>query len=166
MPENLKSNSFIATAKNLLNIHNGLNNFYNEPLAAKLLSSMGTMIPDPAVCECLNAVIICVTGNGYGVSNNAQGYLQAILDGITTTKWILYLKDLPRNATLLHQLGYIEGRLDPVEIWCHEISKRNLQNLVFTEKWINVFLEQSANNNKTAVRNMAAAQYRQINGIK
>lgn len=64
-----------------------VNNFYNEPLAAKLLVSMGTMIPDPAVYECLNAVIICITGNGYGVSENTQDYLQTILDRITTTKW-------------------------------------------------------------------------------
>ena len=60
VPENLKSNSFKATAKNLIKVHDALNNFYNEPLAAKLLSSMGTMIPDPAVYDCINSVLICI----------------------------------------------------------------------------------------------------------
>jgi hypothetical protein len=32
VPENLKSRSFINVAKNLMSIHNGINNFYNEPL--------------------------------------------------------------------------------------------------------------------------------------
>lgn len=166
VPENLKSNSFISTAKNLLNVHNGLNNFYNEPLAAKLLASMGTMIPDPAVYECLNATIICITGNGYGVSDNAQDYLQSILNNMTVTKWELYLKDLPRNSVLLHQLGYINGKVNPVLRWCQEIvSKRNLNKLVFSEKWINDFLTYSANCEEDIVRKMARDQYRKINGM-
>ena len=76
-----------------MNVHDGLNNFYNEPLAAKLLASMGTMIPDPAVFECINAVLVCVTGNSYGVSDKAQEYLQAILNGILV-RWHLVINGL------------------------------------------------------------------------
>ncbi len=165
VPENLKSNSFIATAKNLMNVHDGLNNFYNEPLAAKLLASMGTMIPDPAVFECINAVLVCVTGNSYGVSVKAQEYLQTILNGMTIPKWELYLKDLPKNSTLLHQLAYVHGINDSVPRWCNEIINRNLNQMVFSDKWINDFLWYSAKQDYDMVRKMAEKQYCRINNI-
>ena len=133
VPENLKSNSFIATAKNLMNVHNGINNFYNEPLAAKLLASMGTMIPDHAVYDCLNSVFVCVTGNQYGVSNGAQDDLQGILNGLTIPKWELFFKDLPKNDVLMHHLGFVLGTNDPVQRWCKEISNRELNKMCFSD---------------------------------
>ncbi len=164
VPENLKSNSFISSAKNLLNTHNGINNFYNEPLAAKMLASMGTMIPDPAVYECLNATLICVMGNEYEHSWDAQEYLQQILDGVTTVKWELYLRDLSRNSELLFQIAYVgtEGR--NVKRWCDEIEKRGLHKLRFNETWINQFLLQSSDSNYRAVRRLARERYDQIQG--
>lgn len=159
VPENLKSNSFKAAARKLISVHNGLNNFYNEPLSAKLLSSMGTMIPDPAVHDCLNAVLICVTGNAYGISLEAQEYLQIILNGMTLTKWELYLKDLPRNVELLAQLAFVNGTNDPVPRWCEEVKKRNLNQMNFINSWIKDFLEKSARSEYESVRNMAKQQY-------
>lgn len=164
VPENLKSNSFISAAKNLLSVHNGLNNFYNEPLSAKLLASMGTLIPDPALYECLNATIICVLGNSYEHAFNAQTYLQSILDGVTTTKWELYLKDLPLNAELLYELGYVGTESRNVGRWCNEISKRSLFNLNFSNPWIKEFLVASGKQRYGEVRTMAKNQYNKIKG--
>lgn len=166
VPENLKSNSFKMTAKNLINVHDGFNNFYNEPLAAKLLSSMGSMIPDPAVYDCINAVLICVTGNEYGISIEAQPYLQSILNGMTIPKWELYLKDLPKNTELLRQIAFVKGKNDSVPRWCSEIRKRNLNQMNFTDSWITEILGRSANFEYEIVRRMAKSQYYKINNIE
>ncbi len=165
VPENLKSNSFKATAKNLIKVHDALNNFYNEPLAAKLLSSMGTMIPDPAVYDCINSVLICITGNEYGVSRDAQPYLQEVLNGMTIPKWELYLKDLSKNTELLRQIAFVNGINDSVPRWCEEVRKRNLNQLNFSEPWIMEFLLRSANCDYDVVRTMAKNQYYKINNI-
>ncbi|MCI6868076.1 MAG: hypothetical protein MR871_09060 [Lachnospiraceae bacterium] len=164
VPENLKSNSFISAAKNLLSMHNGINNFYNEPLAAKMLASMGTMIPDPALYECLNATLICVMGNEYEHSWDAQKYLQEILDGVTTAKWELFLRDLSRNSELLFQIAYVGIEERNVKRWCDEIEKRNLQRLAFNDIWINEFLTKSAEFNLKMVRRLARERYTQIKG--
>lgn len=165
VPENLKSNSFKATAKNLLRVHGELNNFYNEPLAAKLLSSMGTMIPDPAVYDCINAVLICITGNEYGVSIEAQPYLQEVLNGVTIPKWELYLKDLSKNTELLGQIAFVKGKNDSVPRWCEEVQKRKLNKINFSESWIMSFLLHSSNCEYDVVRTMAKKQYYKINNM-
>lgn len=162
VPENLKSNSFIATAKNLLNVHDAMNNFYNEPLAAKLLASMGTMIPDPAIFECINATIICITGNDYGISDDAQQYLIKILDGMTVPKWTVFLKDISKNSTLLYQLGYVGIRNNPAERWCEIVKNRNLNRIVLGEPWINEFLSASAYDEVEKIKNMARVKYNDI----
>ena len=160
VPENLKSNTFIATAKNLINIHNGYNNYYNEPLAAKLLSSMGTIIPDPAVFECINAVLICITGNRYGISVGAQSYLQKTLDGMTTNKWELYLKDLHMNSELMYQLGFVGGNV--VSNWCDVVNVRKLNKITTSNDWTNRFLKASAEMDIDEVKKQAKKQYRNL----
>lgn len=163
VPENLKSNSFKGIAKNLLSVHEGVNNFYNEPLAAKLLASMGSMIPDPAIFDCMNAILICLTGNAYGVSDGAQPYLNTLLNGLTTPKWELYLKDLPRNIVMMQQLGFVKGPNDPVQRWCLEIKKRDLGRMYFENQWIVEFVGRSAAMEYEAVRKMAQMQYSSLN---
>ena len=160
VPENLKSNSFIATAKNLINIHNGYNNFYNEPLAAKLLSSMGTIIPDPAIYECINAVLICITGNKYGVSDGAQIYLKKILDNMTALKWLLYFKDLPKNSDMMYQLGYVDDNV--VSRWCDVVTNYQLNKLVINDSWTNQLVMASLNKNIVLIRTIAKKRYESL----
>ncbi len=161
VPENLKSSSFINSAKNLLNVHYGINNFYNEPMAAKTLSSMGTMIPDPALFDCVNAVLICLTGNGYGVSDGAVSYLNKILDGLTLQKWELFFKDLSKNKDLLYQFGYVEGAaVRWAKIFNHiNISTLNVNNF---DVWTKEFLEKTAGGNSSSIRNSAKNRYDRI----
>lgn len=58
VPENLKSLTFIETAKKLISVHYGMNNFYNEPKAMKDLSSLGTIIPKPALEIVINSTLL------------------------------------------------------------------------------------------------------------
>lgn len=48
VPENLRSNTFINAAKNVISVHYSTNNFYNEPASIRNLASLGTIIPTPA----------------------------------------------------------------------------------------------------------------------
>ena len=82
VPENLKSLTFIETAKKLISTHYGINNFYNEPKVVKELSSLGTIIPKPALEIVINATLLIKMGNCYGISWSAQEYADKILDSI------------------------------------------------------------------------------------
>lgn len=105
VPESLRSNTFVEAATNLLSVHNGMNNFYNEPSAAKLLFSLGTSIPVPALGKCITATLACKLGNVYGVSDNAQGTIDSILSGLTPDRWEYYLNHvLPADETIIWKL--------------------------------------------------------------
>lgn len=105
VPESLRSNTFIDAADNLLSVHFALNNFYNEPSAAKLLYDLGSSIPVPALGKCITATLACKLGNAYGPSWAAQDTLDAILNGLTPERWEHYLNQvLPVDETILWKL--------------------------------------------------------------
>ena len=161
VPENLKSRSFINAAKNLLSVHYKEFNFYNEPLAAKMLAHMGSGIPDPALTECLNATIICITGNGFGYSRDAQIYLESILDSLTTKKWEKYLKELELNSTLLFQLGFVGNDYRIAQRWSSIVSRRSLNNIIIQNKKIVDFMKVSATNDYRNIKNQAQQLYKE-----
>ena len=105
VPENLRSNSFIKVAKDLLSAHFGINNFYNEPSFAKLLSTMGSSIPAPAFGVCMTSILACKLGNYYGVSWDAQLYLDSLLEKVTPERWKYYCDTvLIKDETILYKL--------------------------------------------------------------
>lgn len=105
VPENLRSNSYIKVAKDLLSAHFGINNFYNEPSYAKLLYNMGTSIPVPALGTCITAILACKIGNAYGFSWDAQPDLDKLLDNIIPERWVYYFdKVFPTDQVILYKL--------------------------------------------------------------
>jgi len=64
---------FSKAARQLRSVHQGLDNFYNEPpFAERLLSlSQQTAVPSSAQQEFVETVVMCAIGNPYGVSNRA-----------------------------------------------------------------------------------------------
>lgn len=105
VPENLRSNTYIIAAKNLLSAHQGMNNFYNEPSKAKYLAQMGNSIPAPAFGNCMTAVLACKLGNSYGISWDAQTYLDEILQTVSKDRWSYYLSSvLPYDRVILYKL--------------------------------------------------------------
>lgn len=106
VPENLRSNSYIKAAKDLLSAHFGMNNFYNEPAYAKVLSEMGSSIPAPAFGTCMTAILACRLGNRYGYSWNAQQYLNVLLDRVSPDRWLYYFETIfPTDETILYKLS-------------------------------------------------------------
>lgn len=127
VPESLRSNTFIEAANLLLSTHFAMNNFYNEPSAAKNLQSLGSSIPVPALGKCLTATLACKLGNVYGVSWNAQGYLDQILDSITPDRWEYYFNQvLPVDEVIIYKLEYDN---DIINRWRDVIIKYNLHEL-------------------------------------
>ncbi|MBO1225457.1 MAG: hypothetical protein JYX80_13625 [Candidatus Scalindua sediminis] len=97
--------SLISVAcKHLLSVHQGVDNFYNEPpFAERLLqlSSQGSM-PDTAKYEFVTTVVTCAVGNPYGTSHAADPYYTRMIKGFTPREVAIML-DLRITSTIVAQ---------------------------------------------------------------
>jgi len=64
---------FYRAVDRLWNVHNGMNNFYNEPPFAERLLELSRQgaVPETVQEQFVQVVMCCNIGNGYGVSNAA-----------------------------------------------------------------------------------------------
>ncbi|MEW5251767.1 hypothetical protein [Microbulbifer discodermiae] len=67
---------FSRAIDRLWNVHNGMNNFYNEPAFAERLLEITQQgaVPETIQDSFVQTVVCCRIGNGYGVSNAAVPY--------------------------------------------------------------------------------------------
>lgn len=127
MPEDLRSNSFVKAAHDLLAAHEGMNNFYNEPGPTKTLEQMGSAIPIPAFPLCMSAVLSVRLGNYWGHSWDAQPAAQAILKRVSPDRWTYYLTQcLPTDDRILYKL-LNEG---PANRWSALVQEFGLTNQI------------------------------------
>lgn len=164
VPESTKSDAYRKTAGLLLEKHKAFDNFYNEPTVAKLLANMGSTIPKAAVISCLTSVLICKMGNSYGVSRQAQEYLDDILSTITTEKWAYFFNNVKSNNELLYELAYVEringeAPNEVLEIWTNLSIQYSFSNLILEDKEISELLHYSANGNYKRVKGIAKRLY-------
>ncbi|KJR42977.1 hypothetical protein MCHI_001118 [Candidatus Magnetoovum chiemensis] len=125
VPEDLRSNSYMQVAHKVLTAHLNFNNFYNEPSPMKFLSEMGSIIPSPALRDCMTAILSVKLGNSYGVSYGAQEYADKLLNNLTDDRWEYFLNDcLPTDGRILEKL--IRG--DIIPRWCKLVSEYDLFN--------------------------------------
>lgn len=111
VPENLRSQSFIAAAKALIDVHYEFDNYYKEPRYVKELASLGTFIPDPATNQCMKAYILVCIGNYYGTSRLAVPIALKELEAITEEKWRAFFdKFLPYDSELISALASSSGK--------------------------------------------------------
>lgn len=103
VPENLRSVTFIKTAKQVIDTHFEFNNFYNEPAIVKKLSSLGSTIPAPALVECIQAYLAVYLGNFYGVSINAAPIAYDELSKLTRERWYYYFEKVIQNDEIILQ---------------------------------------------------------------
>jgi hypothetical protein len=114
VPEDLRSTSFIKAANEIIQAHEGINNYYYEPAPTKTLRDMGSIIPMPAFPICMSAVLTIRMGNLYGYSWDAQGPADAILSTLGADKWIYYFEEcLPNDSRVIYKLT--QGK--PRERW-------------------------------------------------
>ncbi len=105
VPENLRSDTFVKAADQILIAHEGRNNFYNEASPVKNLLKLGSTIPTPALPACISALLCVVLGNSYGTAWSATPDAYRILDSITPERWTYYLdRVLPGDIRILNKL--------------------------------------------------------------
>lgn len=116
VPETTRSTAYRKIAKAYLSIHYEFDNFYNEPIYAKKLNSMGTVIPKFALQDCLQAVIVSKIGNRYDTARDAQAYNNKILDKITKDQWKEFISSyIIEDIHVLQKIFY--GNNDMISRW-------------------------------------------------
>lgn len=161
VPENLRSNSYIKAAKDLLSAHFGMNNFYNEPAYAKVLSEMGSSIPAPAFGTCMTAILACRLGNRYGYSWNAQQYLNVLLDRVSPDRWLYYFETIfPTDETILYKLSSSPELLNRF----HDIVVNyKLYELAFTKSEIRKCIQNFNSDNLRSAKKNCEDLYSKLN---
>jgi len=101
VPENLRSVTFIKTAKQVIETHYSFNNFYNEPAIVSKLSNLGSTIPSPALIECFQAYLAVYLGNSYGISIAAAPIAERELSKISKERWYYYFEKVIHNDEIV-----------------------------------------------------------------
>lgn len=128
VPENLRSQSFIAAAHALIDVHFEFDNFYKEPRYVRELASMGTFIPEPAINQCMKAYILVYIGNYYGVSVEAKPIAYNELKEISKEKWIEFFdKFLPYDMDLISTL--YSSSQKPIDNFLAMLRQLNIDKL-------------------------------------
>jgi len=94
---------FSRAIERLWNVHNGMNNFYNEPpFAERLLElSQHGAIPETIQESFVQTIACCRSGNGYGVSNAAVQCYDEIIQGFSPREILVLVKSASdRNSAL------------------------------------------------------------------
>jgi len=76
---------FSRAVERLWNVHNGMNNFYNEPAFAERLLELSLQgaIPETVQEEYVKTIGCCRIGNGYGISNAAVTYYDQMIQNFS-----------------------------------------------------------------------------------
>ena len=103
--------SVISAAVNQLwNVHLGIDNFYNEPPFAQRLMGLSDQeaIPETIQEQFVHTVVGCYIGNGYGESNAALPYYEAMIRSFSP-KEIAVMAALNRgNSPVPRRIGSIQ----------------------------------------------------------
>lgn len=127
VPEDLRSRSFVAAAQKVIEAHEGLNNFYNEPGPTKALAEMGSTIPRPAFPICMAALLCIKLGNPYGICYGAQSFANSLLNKIAPDRWLFYLDSCLRaDERILEKLAYDK----PFARWVAIVEEYGLATVV------------------------------------
>jgi hypothetical protein len=152
VPENLRSATFTRAAKDVLEAHQGVNNFYNEPSPMRALAALGTTIPSPAFPVCMTATLSVWLGNAYGHSWAAQESAKKLLRGLSKERWTYYLDEvLPRDSDILVKLTYPK----PAAKWADLVNTFDLQPTIADHKQVSRLLRVGLERNLDNTRSTA-----------
>lgn len=94
---------FSRATERLWNVHNGMNNFYNEPPFAERLLELSQQgaIPETAQDQFVQVVACCRLGNGYGVSNAAIPFYDQIIRSFSPREIAILIRSASSKDTVL-----------------------------------------------------------------
>jgi hypothetical protein len=152
VPEDLRSNSYVKAANEILKAHESINNYYNEPAPMKTLCEMGSVIPIPAFSICMTATMCIKLGNAYGYSYAAQKYADNILNNLTPDRWSYFINEcLSTDERLLYKLL----QTSPSKRWCAIVDKYDLNNIAqdsVKSKELKVLISSCASHNESLIQ--------------
>lgn len=159
VPEDLRSRTFIQSAKKVLEAHNGVNNFYHEAAPMNALASLGTVVPMPAFPQCMTAALSVRLGNYYGDAWSAQAGAMSLLDGVTPDRWTYYLDQcLPSDLAIISKLS----QQGPCDRWLERVvAKYSFADLELTHPLSSRLVENSVKGQAGRVRALADQMYAQ-----
>jgi hypothetical protein len=90
-----------SACKKLFSVHQGFDNFYNEPPFAERLLQIANQgaIPDTAKQEFVATILTCAIGNAYGISNAAYPYYKKLIQNFSPAEIVIML-ELPETNTV------------------------------------------------------------------
>ncbi|MDR2913364.1 MAG: hypothetical protein LBV74_00765 [Tannerella sp.] len=161
VPENLRSLSFIQSAKHIKSVHYAFNNFYNEPEAVNQLERLGNQIPKPAIKECVSSMLMVFLGNAYGRSYGIAELVQKVLDKLDKSAWNYYLNDcLPFDEEVLEKIKAGDERTNR---WFNLIDIYHLNDLELREKKIKEMLDYAIKKDRNNVKAIAGMYLKKLN---
>lgn len=94
---------FSRAVERLWNVHNGMNNFYNEPAFAERLLELSLQgaIPETVQEEYVQTIGCCRIGNGYGVSNAAASYYNQMVQNFSPREISVLIQSAVSNQNRL-----------------------------------------------------------------
>jgi hypothetical protein len=157
VPEDLRSRTFITSARRVQEVHFGTDNFHNEPVAIRALASLGTSIPMPAFPTCITATLCVCLGNPYGYSWAAQSAVKEILDRLSRQQWLYYLDECLRgDDTILSKLAN-EGQM--LSRWIDVVAAYELGDITPSNPNVKKFVEHCAKKDSSKSAAVARALY-------
>lgn len=159
VPEDLRSRTFLKAAVHLQNVHFANDNFHNEPVAIRNFASLGSVIPIPALSQCITAVLCVRIGNPWGISWAAQATSNKILKNINESRWQYYLDEcLPGDDIILKKLQ--DG--DIAKRWCEVVNENDLSELQLEKKNPRDLITGAKSNKSSEVTKIAHKMYRSL----
>lgn len=157
VPENLRSNTFISAANEIIAAHYAGNNFYNEPEKVQTLEQLGTTIPLPAMSRCMKALLVVYLGNQYGVSWEAKTKARTMLSRVREDGWTYYLSAcLPSDGDVLFKLMHSLG---PQNRWSALVDEFDLVNYAPAEPRLRALIEAGESKNVASIGSAAKTVY-------
>ncbi len=88
--------------KRLISVHQGIDNFYNEPPFAERLLQLTSQsaVPHTAKLELVETVVTCGVGNAYGVSRAAYPYYERLIRSFSPIE-VDIMMFLPESKTIV-----------------------------------------------------------------
>lgn len=161
VPENLRSDTFVAAAEAVIRAHDGLNNFYNEHAPVRKLAKLGTTIPAPALPACITSLLCVVLGNYYGVAWSAEAEATAILKKLSADRWAYYLNNVfPSDSRILNKLADDKPRAN----WINISNKFRFGEIEINSKGVNMLIKASLAQNDNKVSKLASKLLKEYYG--
>ncbi|WP_230948135.1 hypothetical protein [Burkholderia territorii] len=94
---------FVKAIDRLWSVHNGTNNFYNEPPFAERLYELSQQgaVPETAQEQFVESVVCCYIGNGYGVCWAAEGNYQSMIRAFSPREIATMIRLAMSNTNML-----------------------------------------------------------------